>query len=155
MQKYKIIKNGCILVDTGKKADYWKWLGHINPKGYGRCTRRTHLGERLAHRYIYRKFRLKGKKLPKDFQIDHLCNHKDCVNPFTIEAVTNKENSSRKWKRNPRIHAWKRKLTSLQVRCIRFLNKLGMNYHELSRQFKADPKAISQICKLQTYKDVQ
>lgn len=65
----------------------WLWLGDVAPHGYGRIMIN---GKRIgAHRYSYQLY--KGA-IPDDFQIDHLCRVRSCVNPDHLEAVTGRIN---------------------------------------------------------------
>lgn len=73
------------LVLIGPDADdCWLWLGSISSKGYPRFGRREY-----AHRLIYRWV---VGEIPSEMTIDHLCFIRCCVNPWHLEAVTNKEN---------------------------------------------------------------
>lgn len=84
--------NGCI-----------HWAGHVNANGYGRLKVDGKMT--LAHRAIYEA--LNGE-IPDEAQIDHTCHNRDvncpggtacehrrCVNPEHLEAVTRQENQRR------------------------------------------------------------
>lgn len=43
----------------------------------------------FGHRFAYEAFRC---EIPKGLQIDHLCRNRRCVNPFHMQAVTQREN---------------------------------------------------------------
>lgn len=64
----------------------WYWSGAKHHKGYG------NLRGRMAHRISYEQF---IGPIPKGLQLDHLCEAKNCVNPFHLEPVTNQENKLR------------------------------------------------------------
>ena len=68
----------------------WEWLGCKLWNGYGRITRKYK--QILAHRYAYEKVR---GAIPAGSVIDHLCRNRGCVNPFHLEAVSQKENVNR------------------------------------------------------------
>lgn len=68
----------------------WLWIGDVRDHGYGTMG---YQGVRdYAHRISYRLF--KGI-IPEDFDIDHLCRVRCCVNPEHLEAVTHRENCLR------------------------------------------------------------
>ena len=68
----------------------WRWTAAKNGYGAGRF----YDGEKLvqAHRYSYEQLR---GPIPDELQPDHLCRHRDCVNPWHIELVTCAENLAR------------------------------------------------------------
>ena len=80
----------------------WLWLGRLMKNGYGAASRPY----RTAHRLSYVAF--KGA-IPKDLEIDHLCNVRLCVNPEHLELVTHAENMARMRSRDthcPAGHAY-------------------------------------------------
>lgn len=75
----------------------WLWDGATNSAGYGhfRCKGRV----QSAYRVI---FEHEKGPIPKDLEIDHLCNVRCCVNPDHLEVVTRLENCRRSWERGRR-----------------------------------------------------
>ncbi len=72
----------------------WLWTGGTSQKGYGRFA----LGRKMisAHRYAYE---IAVGPIPDGLEIDHVkargCQHRHCVNPAHMEAVTGKVNTLR------------------------------------------------------------
>lgn len=71
------------------------WLccaGRFTPNGYARLyLYRNH--EVVLHRFLYKL--LIDAELPKSLLLNHLCRIRNCVNPFHLEPVTNRENTLR------------------------------------------------------------
>jgi hypothetical protein len=67
-----------------KKSKCWIWQGVVNHDGYGRFL--VNGKYKMAHRFSYE---LKhGKILPyPEFEVDHLCKVRNCVNPDHLEVV--------------------------------------------------------------------
>lgn len=65
----------------------WLWQGAKTNKGYGKFQLWGKL--RLAHRASYLMF---TGDIPKNMTIDHMCLHKNCVNPQHLRLLTLKEN---------------------------------------------------------------
>lgn len=76
---FKILKNGC-----------WMWLRAIKNNGYGEIM--VNQKFYYSHRFMYEK---KKGKIPKNYQLDHLCRNRWCCNPEHLEPVTQKENIRR------------------------------------------------------------
>ena len=73
-----------------KTENCWNWIGSNNGAGYGEIRIK---GKKVyAHRWSYED--VKGK-IPKGYQIDHLCKNPSCVKPEHLEAVTPKVNVNR------------------------------------------------------------
>lgn len=67
------------------------WTGYCHNSGYGVFWLRT--GSVKAHRVS---FVMHGGKIPRGWQVDHLCRNTSCVNPDHLQAVTDSENQRRK-----------------------------------------------------------
>lgn len=65
----------------------WLWTAAINSCGYGSFWDGDRIGQ--AHRWVYE---FCVGEIPDGLTIDHLCRVRNCVNPWHMEPVTNKEN---------------------------------------------------------------
>lgn len=75
-------KNGC-----------WIWTASKVTDGYGRFSlQRLGIKTRFAHRIS---FHILSQPIPAHLELDHLCKHRDCVNPAHLELVTHQENVKR------------------------------------------------------------
>lgn len=74
------------IIEHHMKDGCWIFPGRVIKGGY------MLFGHKLAHRYSYEIF--KGE-IPKGLTIDHLCRNTTCVNPYHLEAVTQRENNLR------------------------------------------------------------
>ncbi|MGH2685308.1 MAG: HNH endonuclease signature motif containing protein [Actinomycetota bacterium] len=73
----------------------WLWTGKLNDWGYGYVrtgSRKTGRKVRRAHRVAYE---LLVGPIPADFQLDHVCRVRHCVNPAHLEPVTPRVNTRR------------------------------------------------------------
>ena len=112
-----------------KTDSCWVWHGAIADNGYSKVRfRNKHTS---VHRVIYEHY--KGK-IPKGFQVDHLCKNKLCVNPEHLEAVTPAENTRRASK----------KANLLIVRIIKKLTG-KIKQHEISGIFGLHQCHVSRI----------
>jgi hypothetical protein len=72
----------------------WLWCGGLQSRGYGFfCLSDASMV--LAHRYSYE---LARGPVPDGLEVDHLCRLKACVNPEHLEAVTQSENTLRRYR---------------------------------------------------------
>lgn len=62
------------------------YTGSLNADGYGVIgLGRRDQGTTLVHRFMYALLR---HPIPADMDLDHLCRHRACCNPFHLEPVT-------------------------------------------------------------------
>lgn len=69
----------------------WLWLGQVNSNGYPTWWTKT--GPKDAHGELYRQLR---GPVGDDLVLDHVCRRRRCVNPWHLEAVTQRENLRRR-----------------------------------------------------------
>jgi hypothetical protein len=82
MEKVEKTPDGC-----------WRWTASRSAPGYARIGSGGQGGAPLlAHRVMYE---LQVAPIPDGLEIDHLCGHRDCVNPAHLEAVSHAENMAR------------------------------------------------------------
>lgn len=74
-------------VDRRNPKECWEWLGYIDPQGYAPVWRNGRFEG--AHRIITRLF---YGVILKNYESDHLCRNRACVNPLHLEIVTKKIN---------------------------------------------------------------
>ena len=86
------------LYDVNPDTGCWEWSGHTDALGYANYRGTS------AHRAFY----IEAYGDPGDLVVDHLCNNPPCVNPDHMEAVTQRENVLRGYRRkraeNPDKH---------------------------------------------------
>jgi hypothetical protein len=75
--------------NTSLNGDCWIWCGPLY-SGYGRVSIAGN--QEKAHRGVY--ILLRGP-IPSSLELDHLCLHRNCVNPDHLEPVTRLENIRR------------------------------------------------------------
>lgn len=72
---------------VNKTKTCWLWIGAINTHGYGNFYAEGIFWS--AHRFAYTR---SVGKIPKGYDIDHLCRVRNCVNPKHLEPVTRSTN---------------------------------------------------------------
>jgi hypothetical protein len=81
---------------VAEDGECWRWVGAIQAQGYGVFyLGKDDGGQRRwarAHRYAYEALRT---DIPAGLDLDHLCRHRWCVNPWHLEPVTASENMLR------------------------------------------------------------
>ena len=78
-------------IKANKITGCWEWIGSKSA-GYGVVYIS---GKRmLLHRIFYEIYK---RKIPNKMVVDHLCFHRNCVNPKHLEVVTISENVKRYW----------------------------------------------------------
>lgn len=70
----------------------WEWKGA--KRGYGYPVIKIDNRSVAAHRVSYEMF---VGSIPIDYEIDHLCNNRICVNPNHLEPVTHLVNITRRF----------------------------------------------------------
>lgn len=76
--------------NRGFSSECMIWVGCSLPSGYGKL--RFQKADWLAHRLAHAAF---NGAIPEGYQVDHLCEQKDCCNPDHLEAVTPQTNTVR------------------------------------------------------------
>ena len=65
----------------------WDWLAYVNSDGYGMFKHKGMMT--LAHKASYE---LLAQAVPDNFELDHICHNRKCVNPDHLRVVTHTEN---------------------------------------------------------------
>ena len=117
--------------ERGYSTPCWTWLLFTDPAGYGSVG----ISGRsvLAHRWVYERERA---PIPAGLELDHLCRHRDCVNPDHLQVVNGAENARR---------GANAKLTYGAVDEIRELRLSGRTQREVAACFGVSRATIGDI----------
>ena len=137
-----------------KKDGCWKWIGYLDPNGYGRLNIKN--VPILAHRISYQLYR---GGIPKGMSICHKCDNPFCVNPDHLFLGTQKDNmddminKGRDHKRGMKGSEHPRsKLDEEKVKLIRLSSKTDM---QLSIEYGVSRSVIYDAKHRNTWKHVK
>lgn len=128
----------------------WLWKGRTNKGGYGILS--VHGKETLAHRFSY--FIAFGA-YPSNLCL-HSCDVRNCVNPAHLRSGTHQDNNddmmNRQRNRQLKGEAHPNsKLTTFDIRFIRFWVARGFGTSDLGRLFSIHPGAMTRIVHRQSW----
>lgn len=85
--------NGGWISDADDHSGCWIWRGIITPGGYGQFNPKNAKRSHPAHQFAMYDV---GRPPPfPEYEIDHLCGNRPCVNPDHLEWVTHQQNIAR------------------------------------------------------------
>ena len=140
--------------DTG----CWQWSG-ASIRGYGHIFIRRGLSM-LAHRLSWI---IANGPIPDGLNVLHRCDNPACVNPAHCFLGTHADNIADKCAKGRHSHGPKhamvtgglnRKMDSKQVSDMRIRYANGQPKKSLARMFGIDPKAVFNIVKRLSYKEI-
>jgi len=111
----------------------WIWQRSLTPQGYGHLT--INNKQVLAHRFLYVQ---QNGYLSDNYELDHLCSNKACVNPNHLEPVSHAENC----RRGP-----KAKLNWRDIEIIKNKLAMGITHRELAKEFNVTHTTIGSIAR--------
>lgn len=142
-------------IDIRTPDECWEWQAYRNKFGYG-CINRTFQGKRVykTHRLVWA---LMFGPIPNNLCVLHRCDNPACCNPRHLFLGTQGDNSRDRGLKG-RTAAGERqgsaKLTALDVKLIRRLQKEGWAQRALGRKFGVVQGTIGYIIRNETWKDV-
>ena len=125
----------------------WEWLGAKFKTGYGGLQNKGKVirAARLAYQIFC-------GPIPKQLLVCHHCDNRGCVRPSHLFLGTNRDNSIDAAKKG-RMRG-STKLTTEQVRELRFLANNGWRNKDLVKKFNSNPASICAIVSRKTFKNV-
>lgn len=105
---------------VGGSKGCWLWQGYCDKNGYSRIYNRDRKRIEWAHRYSYEAH--KGP-IPARYEVDHVCEQVNCVNPDHLDAVTKAEHARRTMER---LGKDRRHLAAAHLR------RLNLTYSEIA-----------------------
>lgn len=109
--------------DRGYRTECWTWTLSCNAQGYAQ----RNVGGGVVKRMHKVMWEALNDPVPDGLELDHLCEHRDCVNPGHLEPVTHAVNCARSFANG--------KLTPAQVHEIRRERAGGALLRELAVRF--------------------
>jgi hypothetical protein len=107
--RYHVADSGC-----------WIWDAYCDANGYARIYNRERKRIEWAHRYSYEAHKA---PLAAGYEVDHVCQQTNCVNPDHLDAVTKAEHARRTMER---LGKDRRHLAAAHLR------RLNMTYTEIA-----------------------
>ena len=152
----KVDKAGPIHPTDPALGRCWLWTATTSTRGYGRLrcgdaskgTRRMVPAHRIA-------LALEGAHVPDHLLVRHSCDRPLCVNPLHLLTGTVQDNSDDmvvRGRSTTGVRNASAKIVESDVQAIRSLRKASdLTYSEIGNKFGLGRKAVSQICRHQTW----
>ena len=135
-----------------KKTGCLNWTGSKNQAGYG--TLRKKGVDHYTHRFAYE---LKVGEIPKGKFVCHKCDNKKCCNPKHLFLGSHKDNMADMTKKHRQAVEEKNgnsKVTKVQVKQIRKLNKLNVSICKIAETFSISRSQVYNIIKKISWKNI-
>lgn len=150
-QKFRIIKFWKKVDKSGGKDACWEWKLGRDKDGYGRYSLKDvgYRAHRMAYQHTY-------GSIPKGLSVCHACDNPPCCNPRHLFVGTNKENNQDAVKKKRHAFGQRNGGASLKefqvIEIIKKLKIVGVNQHQLARDYSCSVSAISKIHLYKTWR---